>query len=408
MKRCVVGLGKLGLPLLALLGEHGEAIGVDSNVDLIKSLNLGSFTSPEPGLQIRLSQSNVSYTTEVPEADAYFVVVPTPSDETGVFIDQFVLDAVTAIGERLSSVNDWALVTVVSTLYPQQMLGVADKLQEASGKELGRHFGLCYSPEFIAIGSVIDDMENPDFILIGESDDKSGRELAMHYGTFVKNRPSIHRMSFTEAELAKVSLNFYVTMKISYANTIASICRNLEDTDAARVLNAVGADSRVGKKYLQPSGPFAGPCFPRDVIAFCELAYAHGSNETLPEAVLAVNRYALDDIVYLIEDLPGPYAVLGLAYKPDTFITDMAPGFEVARRLEDAGKTVMTYDPLVSCSSRSANEALYSVNTVYLATDDVRWREQLPLLRDKIVIDPWNIVSDDEVQRRITLGRVVK
>ena len=163
-------------------------------------------------------------------------------------------------------------------------------LEEHSGKKCGTDFGLCYNPEFIALGSVIRDMLNPDMILIGESDARSGEILEELYQGVCESNPRIQRMNFVNAELTKLSVNTFVTTKISYANMLAQVCETLPGADVDVVTSAIGCDTRIGQKYLKGALGYGGPCFPRDNVAFSALARANGAPALLAEATDQLNR----------------------------------------------------------------------------------------------------------------------
>src|SRR5262249_14869629 len=155
----------------------------------------------------------------VRESDITFVIVPTPSEAGGAFTPRYVLDACRTIGGALRDLERFHVVVITSTVMPGCTgAEVKPVLEEVSGKKCGVDFGLCYSPEFISLGSVIRDFLNPDFILIGESDKKAGDLVASVYTQVCDNQPKVARMTWTNAELTKLALNAYVTTKISYAN----------------------------------------------------------------------------------------------------------------------------------------------------------------------------------------------
>jgi UDPglucose 6-dehydrogenase len=176
------------------------------------------------------------------------------------------------IGKALARKNSYHLVVLSSTVMPGATEKIRQMLEQTSGKRCGEEFGFCYNPEFIALGSVIRDMLNPDMLLIGESDERAGQILAGIYGNVCKSKPVVARMNFVNAELTKLSVNTYVTTKISYANMLAEICEKLPGADADVVTSALGLDSRIGRKYLKGALGYGGPCFPRDNVAFAALA----------------------------------------------------------------------------------------------------------------------------------------
>ena len=181
--------------------------------------------------------------------------------------------------------------------------------------------GLCYSPEFIALGNVIRDMLEPDMVLIGESDPRAGDVLERLYTGVCENDPPFRRMSLVNAELTKIAVNTYVTMKISYANALADMCERLPGADVEAVTDALGLDTRIGRKYLRGAIAYGGPCFPRDNKAFAVLARDLGAEPLLAEATDAVNVAQTDRLARIVQsrlENGDAVGILGLAYKPDT------------------------------------------------------------------------------------------
>ena len=208
-------------------------------------------------------------------------------------------------------------------------------LEEASSKTVGVDIGLCYNPEFVALGSVIRDMLYPDMILLGQSDDRAGDVVEAVYRTSTNNCPPVQRMNLINAELVKISVNTYVTTKISYANMLAELCERLPGADVAVVTEALGKDTRIGSKYLVGGLGYGGPCFPRDNVAFSVLAEKLGVRSDLPRATDAINKHQIDRMVAKVRDHVGDckVAVLGLAYKPDTPVIEESQGVMIARDL---------------------------------------------------------------------------
>jgi len=356
MRISVVGLGKLGSPLAALLAAKGhEVTGVDVNPTLRAALNRREAPVEEPGLQDLIDRgghrlrATDDCETAVAETDATFIIVPTPSDADGRFSNRFVLEAVRAIGQGLRRKASYHLVVITSTLMPGSMDSeVAHTLEQASGRTVGDRLGLCYNPEFIALGSVVRDMLRPDFLLIGESDLNAGNRLETIYQSVCENQPAVRRMNFVNAELTKISVNTFVTTKISYANMLADICGRLPGADVDVVTTAIGSDSRIGAKYLRGAVGYGGPCFPRDNVAFTALARGLGAKADIAEATDRINRYQIDRLVDLVEaHLPhgGRVGILGLSYKPDTAVIEESQPVQLAARLAKRGHAVGIYDP---------------------------------------------------------------
>lgn len=361
----VIGLGKLGAPLAACLASRGfTVIGADVAPKVVACINEGCPPVQEPGLGdlITCCNGRLTATTDLRAAvlasEATFVVVPTPSEADGRFSIQFLLDACDKIGQALRD-KPYHLVVITSTVMPGATGGpVQRRLEEVSGKRCGRDFGLCYSPEFIALGSVIRDMLNPDFILVGESDQRAGDLLGTVYDRLCEGKPPVRRMSFVNAELTKLALNTFVTTKISYANMLAQICERLEGGDVDVVTGALGLDSRVGGAYLKGGLAYGGPCFPRDNRALCGLAQDLGVKPLLGEATDATNRLQIARIIDLVTtvrpDGDAPIAILGLAYKPDTDVVTESPGLALAQELIARSIGIRMYDPIALESAREA------------------------------------------------------
>lgn len=351
----VIGLGKLGAPLAAVLASKGhDVVGIDLNEAAVRLVEAGRAPVEEPGLAELMSahRERLRATTDLAvaaEADVSIILVPTPSDESGAFSNEHVLNVTEAVGAALAGRTDPHVVVVASTVMPGSCDGeIGPTLERASGRRIGESLGLCYSPEFIALGSVIRDMLEPDMVLIGESDPRAGEILEDVYKTVCENDPPFRRMSLLNAELTKIAVNTYVTMKISYANTLATIGERLPGADADVVTDALGLDSRIGPKYLRGATAYGGPCFPRDNKAFAAMARGLGVDPLLAEATDAVNRARIDELARLTQEQladGGAVGVLGLSYKPGTGVADESAGIELARLLALAGYDVYAFDP---------------------------------------------------------------
>ena len=353
----VVGLGKLGAPLAAVLASRGfTVIGLDVNKTLVDALNAGKMPIIEPQLNelIAANRARLSATMDAREAiaksDASFVIVPTPSDSTGFFSNRFVLQAMETLGKALRNKQGYHMVVITSTVMPGTTGSeIKTALEQASGRKVGLDLGLCYNPEFIALGSVVRDMLFPDSILIGESDAKAGDMLQTIYLQMCEKKPPVQRMNFVSAELTKISVNTYVTTKISYANMLADICDRLPGADVDVVTRALGADTRIGSKYLKGAMGYGGPCFPRDNVAFAALARKIGARADVAEATDRINNYQIDRLTGLVSKFAKAgtrIALLGMSYKPQTPVVEESHSVKLAARLADAGYIVAVHDPL--------------------------------------------------------------
>ena len=203
MKVAVVGLGKLGLPLAALLAASGNEVhGFDlssSQRDLIKS---GEFNFKEPRLNELLLKSRESFVVSDSISEAIndvalvFVIVPTPSMPSGEFTNEFVLDALNEIGTAIAGIDKRIVIDIVSTVMPNSCVGeLSEAIEMSSGRKIGEDLGLCYNPEFIALGSVIHDMEYPDMHLIGQSSIWAGELVEITLKTITRREVPTRRMS---------------------------------------------------------------------------------------------------------------------------------------------------------------------------------------------------------------------
>jgi UDPglucose 6-dehydrogenase len=353
----VIGLGKLGAPLAAVLASRGfNVIGLDVNKAFVDALNAGKMPIMEPQLNelIAANRERLTATLDANEAieksDASFVIVPTPSDSSGFFSNRFVLQAMETLGKAIRKKSGYHMVVITSTVMPGTTQGeIKSALEAASGRKVGPDLGLCYNPEFIALGSVVRDMLFPDSILIGESDTKAGDMLQTIYLQMCEKKPPVQRMNFVNAELTKISVNTYVTTKISYANMLADICDRIPGADVDVVTKALGADTRIGGKYLKGAMGYGGPCFPRDNVAFAALARKIGARADVAEATDRINNYQIDRLAGMVAKFAkagSRIAILGLSYKPLTPVVEESHSVKLAAKLADAGYVVVVHDPL--------------------------------------------------------------
>lgn len=414
-KVSVVGLGKLGMCLAAVLAERGfGVIGVDIDQAKVDALNGGPCPLYERDLQETLNANSArlrgtkDYLEAVAGSEATFVVVPTPSEPSGGFSLRYVIPPMKEIGKGIKSKGAGHLVILTSTVMPGSMdKQVVPQLEEASGMKCGEDFGVCYNPEFIALGEVISGMLSPDMVLIGESDVQAGDTLTQIQKQVCTNSPAIARMSFVNAELAKISLNSFVTMKVSFANTLAEICERLPGGDVDKVSSAIGQDKRVGTLYLKGGMGYGGPCFPRDNVAFATMAEAIGAQSMIASATHQVNRRQVERLVTLAERAglkPGmTIGILGLSYKPRTNIVEESQSVMLCEAFARRGFSVHAYDPAATDDAaaaladsvkfhNSSKEVIEHTDVCFIATPWDEFRKIDPVsFTDKILIDCWRI-----------------
>jgi UDPglucose 6-dehydrogenase len=415
----VFGLGKLGAVVAGCHAAKGfRVIGVDVNSVAVESCQRGVPPVEEPGIEKLYAEARelLTATTDGAEAvsrtDASLIVVPTPSEEDGAYSLQYALGVCDLIGVALRGKSDYHLVVLKSTVLPGSCdEHVVPRLEARSGKRCGIDFGLCYNPEFIALGSVIHNIFNPDSILIGESDSRAGDALVDVYERLLDGRRPTARMNFANAELAKLAVNTYVTMKITYANLLAHLCEHLPGGDVDAVTGALGLDSRIGRKYIKGGLGYGGPCFPRDNRAMLCLARRLGVPFGLAEATDEANREMTVRVAELVAaktPAQGKVAILGLSYKPNTAVVDESQGVLIAHRLTGRGLEITAYDPMAMDSARrvlrdgvkcaeSAQACITNADVILIATpwEEFRDLDYNPVKGAKrpLIIDCWGLLD---------------
>lgn len=424
IKISVFGLGKLGCTMLACFAHKGwQVTGVDIYEPFVTKINNGESPIYEPGVDalIKASRKNITATVHAQEAvqnsDVSFIIVPTPSEKSGSFNTRAVESVARSIAQTLKTKNNYHLIVVTSTVLPGNTASIVQLLENESGKKCNRDFGVCYNPDFIALGSIVRDFLNPDMILIGESDKKAGDLLSSIHEHLVDSQPSIHRMTFENAELTKISLNAYCTLKITYANVLAEICEKFPGGDVDVVTRALGADTRIGNKYLKGGLSYGGPCFPRDNKAFAWTAQQLGVSQMIALRTDEVNEYHRSERIpeklssILSEYNGNRIAVLGLTYKADTTLVEESAALSVIRKLLEKNISVSVYDPAGMNEAKAelgnsphlnftsgVKECLAGADLCFIASP---WKEFSKLteqdfighMKHPVIFDAWNILQ---------------
>ena len=343
-KIAVVGVGKLGLCFALNLERSGfEVLAIESNIDYLQKLQNGTFSSVEPQVnELMLNSQSIQFTDDISEIVRQdfrdiFIMVATPSLPDGGYDHT----QVNRVVEKLKSISNGTQrhLYVGCTTMP----GYCNELAE-DVKDHG--YTVSYNPEFIAQGAIINDQQYPDQVLIGEPNKEVGDRLQSIYEAMVLNKPVYCRMDVLSAEIAKLATNCFLTTKISFANSIGDLAVK-SGADAEKILAAVGADSRIGNKYLGYGFGFGGPCFPRDNRALGKFASEQNYPLRLSEATDRVNNehYEFQLQQYLKNfDASDEIVFEGVAYKKGTSqITESQP-LRLAVGLVQAGRKVRIID----------------------------------------------------------------
>ncbi|EHK01176.1 nucleotide sugar dehydrogenase [Candidatus Haloredivivus sp. G17] len=354
MNISVIGTGYVGLPAGAGFAKHGHDVTcVDIDEEKVEKINNGECPIYEEGLPELLdevvSEGKLEATTDtvsaVKNADIVLLAVGTPMDEEGNinldYIEQASKDVVEGMKER----EGYQTIVVKSTVVPGTTEDLIEIFEE-SGKKAGEDFGVCMNPEFLREGTALNDFLNPDRIVIGELDEKSGENLEKIYSKF--DAP-IMRTGLKEAELIKYASNSLLATKISFINEIGNLCKEL-GIDVYEVADGVGMDHRIKRDFLDSGAGFGGSCFPKDVRALIKFMEDEGEEPRILEDTISVNE---DQKTKLVEQLEDHYpdlsgkkiAVLGLSFKPGTDDIRQSPAIDIISELKEKWAEVKAYDP---------------------------------------------------------------
>lgn len=361
----VVGLGKLGLGLALCFASAGiETLGVDVNEEVVDSINDGKTPIQEPDYQELLDElgdnfrATNSHAEAIEKTDVTFILVATPSIGDGRFSNRYVKSACKSLAEAFGgSKKPYHLFVVSSTVVP----GSTEKtfiplIEQYSGRKYKKDFDVCFDPDFVALGTVVKDFRHPDLVIIGESRPEAGDKVVALHEKMCRNTPKVARMSLISAEVAKVSLNAYITMKISFANTVANLCERIPGADVDAITTAIGADKRISPFYLRGGLAFGGTCFPRDTKAFMTISRQYDLDPILLDSVERVNvsqNQHLADLVKSHLTSEKKVSVLGIAFKDKTPVIEASPAVSLIQELVIDDVDVTIYDPLAMDAART-------------------------------------------------------
>ncbi|HEX2899856.1 MAG TPA: nucleotide sugar dehydrogenase, partial [Bacteroidia bacterium] len=341
----VIGIGKLGLCFALNLERVGYRVtGLDADAAYVAEVNARTLRSFEPQVETLLAASrNFTATTDwseilVQDIELLFLVVATPSLPDAGY-DHSQVDAVL---ERLAESGPserMRHIVVMCTTMPGYCDSVAPKMAALN-------YTLSYNPEFIAQGTIVRDQQQPDQVLIGEASKDAGDAIEQVYRAMCSNVPTFCRMSRISAEIAKLATNCFLTTKISFANSIGDLATQV-GAEPDKILAAIGADKRIGPRYLGYGFGYGGPCFPRDNRALAMFGRQSGMEVLLSQATDEVNRRHLD---FQFEQYCAAFAESetivfeSVTYKPGTTILEESQQLALALRLAQAGRKVRVRD----------------------------------------------------------------
>lgn len=358
----IVGTGYVGLSTSVGFASKGYHV-IASTHDAQKATLINKGVSPfyEPDLEENLKKvvkngnlrCVVGRDEPILNTEITFVAVGTPSRKDGSIELRYIQSSAKEIGEALKRKTTYHLVVVKSTVVPGTTESVVKSaIEYHSGKRCGVNFGLCMNPEFLREGSAFRDTLNPDRIVIGEYDRKSGQTLEALYKDFYRKEvPPIIRTNLQTAELIKYANNAFLATKISFINTIANICEKIPSADIVTVAKSIGLDERISPLFLNAGLGYGGSCFPKDVKALIAHSKTWGYDAELLTAVDNVNKTqpsrATELAKTLLRNLKDKHiAILGLSFKPNTDDMREAVSIKIINKLLEEGAIITAYDPV--------------------------------------------------------------
>jgi UDPglucose 6-dehydrogenase len=377
-----------------------KVVGIDTDKEKIKKLCVKTSPFYEPHVDEYLNSafSNISFKTtneySINEFDVAIILVNTPSDNEGKFSNNYIYDVIEDLSIKLkdSTKKDFLFI-LSSTVMPGSHKKIIDRIEELSGKKLNGGFGFVYIPDLVALGSVIKDFENPDLLILGESHNKYGEIAENIYTKIIKNDAPIKRMSLIEGEITKVSLNAYITMKISFANFIGNISEKY-NCNPNNITTALGLDRRISPHFIKSGLSFGGTCFPRDTWAFIKMSDDLGLDAKHIKATQEINYYQNENLLgKLLKFKNKKIGVLGLSFKPNTTVTEKSPGLFLKDNLSELGYDVLVYDKLIETEYFGNFEKFVQDSDVIVITHNDKDFEKIKNfdISEKIIINPWNL-----------------
>jgi len=435
MKAGFVGLGKLGLPVsvaMTLYGKH-EIFGYDLDVLKRSRYRQGIAGVCEPDIDNQLKSAlrsglhivhNIAEATE--ESDIVFVAVQTPSLPDNSFDTSYLVSAIADIGSSIINIERKIVVSVISTVLPMTMRQeVAPVLEESSGKKIGKEVGLCYNPSFIAMGTTVQDLIYPEFLLIGESDTESGRVVEDFYkqifsstdriahlaasGLYDMPSPEVPicHMTWENAEIVKMAYNTYIGAKIVIANTLMELCHKIPYADVDVVSKTLSLATRriVGSKYMRGGMGDGGACHPRDNLALSWLAQKLGLSADPFNFVMNARTAQTEWLADLLQETKLPIVIMGERFKPNTDLTDYSASLLLADILRQRGEEPSVYDPI----TKPVEFKIITTPSAFLIALDEPWVKEYSYPAGSVVVDPWRCLDAETLAKKnvtyIPIGR---
>lgn len=426
MKISVIGTGYVGLVTGTCFADMGITVTcVDKNKEKIDSLKKGILPIYEPGLSElvvkNVEHNRLFFTTSLEESinliDLLIIAVGTPPGDDGSADLSQVLSVAKEIGMCM---NHYFVIVTKSTV----PVGTNNKIRKVIQAELDKRevnikFDIASNPEFLKEGDAINDFMRPDRVIVGVDSDKAKHTLERLYHSFSLNNTSIIFMDIISAEMTKYASNSMLATRISFMNEIANLCETV-GANISEVKRGMGADSRIGNKFLNAGCGYGGSCFPKDVKALINTGFKNGHNMDLLTSVENVNAKQKGVIFNKIykhfnSNLKDKrFGIWGVSFKPGTDDMREAPSLVIINKLLEAGAKVRIYDPEAMNVAENifGNKIEYATDMYDALTDAnalvvvTEWLEfKIPkfsyiekALKDKIIFDGRNIYEPKQIR----------
>tara|TARA_B100001093_G_C26848153_1_gene1023831 strand:+ start:2778 stop:3887 length:1110 start_codon:yes stop_codon:yes gene_type:complete len=344
-KISVIGIGRLGLVNSLCFESKGyNVLGYDINKIYVEKLNQKNFQTDEPYVNEMLKKSTkFKATCDINEllkhSKFMFIIINTPKIKDNAYSHIYLNKFINLLNSK--KISDYHLVISCSVRPGYFQNKLPELLKDCNNIKLS------YNPQFVQQALLVKTFLNPDMILIGEHDKKSGDEIEELFKNTCNNKPKICRMSPQSAEICKFSIATFVTSKISFANFIGEIADSTKNADKFEILNAVGLDSRVGNKCLKPGWGYGGVCFPRDNQVLIDYANKLNIPSIIPKATHDFNEYHAEFLKnQFLNDNLNKYTFTDVAFKPNSAIPliEESHKLKVAKKLYQSGKKVVIKD----------------------------------------------------------------
>jgi UDPglucose 6-dehydrogenase len=419
----VVGTGYVGLVTGTCFAETGNRVTcIDIDQTKVEKMQQGHIPIYEPELDVlferNIKAGRLHFSTDlakgIADAEIIFLALPTPPGEDGSADLSYILGVAEQLGTLLT---DYKVIVDKSTV----PVGTAERVHAAIAANAKVDFAVVSNPEFLREGYAVADFMKPDRVVIGCSDARAAKVMESLYKPFVRQGNPIYFMDEKSAELTKYAANSFLATKITFMNEIANFCEVVgADVDKVRI--GIGADSRIGKRFLFPGIGYGGSCFPKDVQALAKSGTDHHYDFKILQAVMEVNEDQKTVLFprmlnFFRGNLEGKkIAVWGLAFKPDTDDIREAPALYMIRALLAAGATVSAYDPEAMANVKgifgeqinyATDEyaALAGADALLICTEwsifrNPNFRAMKDLMADAVIFDGRNLYDLDELTEK--------